>query len=113
MTPEAINLAIAESVGWMFHPSVANTWRTPEQVQTNIRLLRTADGPWSHPTEGRPPNYHGSLDACAEFEATLSDKRPYIAYLVETLKPGEYAVSATASQRSTAYVKLIGKWRDE
>jgi hypothetical protein len=133
MTPREINRAIAESMGWMFHPSIANTWRTPEQVRTNIRLLRTADGPWSHPTEGRPPNYYGDLNACAEFEARITgDSKEYYAeniavavwgsaigntmsYLGASLSylGASQLITATAPQRCEAYLRTIGKWRTE
>ncbi len=66
------------------------------------------------------PNYHSDLNACAQFEATLTDDEHYdyrvILACVVSGKPGAHGlrgfnrqyVSATAPQRCAAFLELKG-----
>ena len=70
------------------------------------------------------PNYHASLDACAQFEATLTSPREQADYAARLQRAisgpgmrayvGEFAIAtATAPQRCEAFLRLHGKWRGE
>jgi len=102
MTPDEINRAIAESVGWepipegCFHPD--------------------------NPVFTHPPNYHGDLNACVEFEAFMrgTDKqyendwyrhRIFVDYQYRLMST--FGASAPASARCEACLRTIGKWRSE
>jgi hypothetical protein len=73
------------------------------------------------------PNYYADLNACAEFEATLTDEQwmPYLHYIYDQVpgfREGSYwyenfetqrqVASATAPQRSIAFLHVHGKWSD-
>jgi hypothetical protein len=122
MTPAEINRAIAESMGW-----------------TNVEIIpphprRLPEGSM---VVGRPPekstdrspivsNYHGDLNACAEFERALlggnakqniHSTNRYTNELCKLLQCLDTALfqfaTATAPQRCEAYLKTIGKWRGQ
>jgi hypothetical protein len=63
------------------------------------------------------PDYHSSLDACVEFEETLSDEQfeqfygPWIGKLAKATRR-RHIMTATAPQRCEAYLRTIGKWVD-
>jgi hypothetical protein len=99
MTPEQQNIAIAEVMGW-----------------TNIAAPPYQD--WQHPTlpsrntpSGRPA-YHSDLNACAEFESTLTGNEwdKYCDHFGGSLRG---CASATAPQRCEAFLRVKGLWRDE
>lgn len=101
MTNEEIRIKLAESLAWRktpFGDSIGDhprTWRTLSDL----------------------PNYPESLDACAEFEATLTWKehlsfRKHLWDIVITLGPEDtwdrQFVSADAKTRCLAYLKTKG-----
>lgn len=53
-------------------------------------------------------DYTNDLNAAAEMEKTLTDKRIYIETLTAIMKPGEWTVCATARQRCIAFLKTKG-----
>lgn len=115
MTPSEINRAIAESVGWEFIPchddgfgrAVGETWLDPDG---DIGLV--------------PPDYHGDLNAIHEVETmllagpqtdTLGVNYWNTLWHVcdDSYKKLSTIGNATAPQRCEAYLKTIGKWRNE
>jgi hypothetical protein len=119
MTPAEINKAIAESRRWMAHPTVRNVWRTPEQCERNKKLIGTVSGPWSTESSG-PPNYYNDLNSIQEAVMLLTPDQ-MIDYCNFRLRAvvGEGCITdykminATAPQRCEAYLRTIGKWRDQ
>jgi len=107
MTHTEINRAIAESLGWK--PTTDSGW---------------CMGPDGEPII-TPPNYHGDLNAIQEAVLTLVDLHAFLRELqivtekftsVDADWDDEwlwYSVNATAPQRCEAYLKTIGKWRDQ
>lgn len=119
MTPNEINEAIARSLGYRLEPR-------PH-----------AGGWWIAPNNNAsmsPPDYYSSLDACAEFESSLSKESKfnhktgsriipeYIEYTNDLMdlfaEDDEFynykrslAVSATSAQRCECYLKLKGLWK--
>ena len=104
MTPAEINQAIAESVGWK----------------------PTTDSGWCMGPDGEPiitlPNYHGDLNACAEFEDALrgTDEeyhndpvhyRRYTEYQYGLMS--RFGASAPAPARCEFYLRITGKWREQ
>jgi len=108
MTPQEINLTIAELCGWTWNHADEWCWEhvdgsTSSSVPVRAKSL---------------PNYHASLDACATFEATLTDVE-HSAYrgelwntaMAETGDLHSRAfVSATAPQRCEAFLRTHNKW---
>lgn len=110
MTPEEINTAIAESLGWtVFHGTLC-------------AVVQDKNGEPEPEPIAPLPDYHASLDACAEFEATLTtpfDMNCYAALVFDQLsevdQTGELdfcMITATAPQRCKAYLKLKGLWKE-
>jgi hypothetical protein len=112
MTPNEINRAIAESMGWVRRPENPPHWGFK----------------WKDP-DGEVwcflPNYHNDLNAIHEAVKTLQDQDAFLRELqfvteeftsVDADGDDEwlwYSVTATAPQRCEAYLKTIGKWRSE
>jgi len=92
MTPEQQNIAIAEVMGWTRHGCY---WLKPGSRNTR-----------------RLPAYHSDLNACAEFEATLTGNEwdKYCDHFGGSLRG---CASATAPQRCEAFLRVKGLWRDE
>jgi len=108
VTPSEINRAIAESVGWK--PTTDSGWCVDPDGQPIIT----------------PPNYHGDLNACAEFEKTITgDSRECYAENIAVAVWGSaigntmsymgasQLITATARSRCEAYLRTRGKWRTE
>jgi hypothetical protein len=119
MTPDEINRAIAESVGWKFIPC------------HDDELGRATGESWLDPdgdTAFDCPNYHGDLNAIQGVVAESFTSNESLDAFAENLAVvifGSYPdallrysdaammVNATAPQRCEAYLKTIGKWRDQ
>lgn len=116
MTPTEINRAIAEIQGWIPTKTTVTFDGGWECEETR----------WAYPGKGsghfNPPNYHGSLDLCAEFEATIkssADICRYVVRLEEIIQgPGFPSpigtiafVRATAPQRCEAFLRMHNKWK--
>lgn len=111
MTTEQQNIAIAEALGWKLHSELDETWCAPHQT----------DCPLVDELVPRP-NYHGSLDACAEFEARLEREQRfrYVVMVGHLVKAGEKhqdgftftIMTAPAAIRCESYLRTIGKWCD-
>lgn len=111
MTPEAQRMAIAEACGWK------------EIISAGIYAWERDGNPRT--MQARPPDYLNDLNAMHEAEKTLTEKQAiwYLQKLSQVrLKQGEGGmiacmldrmVFATAAQRAEAFLRTIGKWRDE
>lgn len=108
MTPEAQKIAIAEaldSVAFERHP-------------IDSELIADGDGGWKE-----LPDYLNDLNACHEFEKTLTheQKAEYLDCLYQfAVRESDgvtdelfLQVHATAAQRAEAFLRTIGKWREE
>ena len=118
MTPDEINRAIAEHLGWMAHPTYKSVWRTPEQARRNKSLIGTVNGPWSTASL-RPPNYAEDLNAIHKALQSLTE--------VELFRYADEVCDLTcdsnhdtdiqtmlmlsAKELAECYVRAIGKWR--
>jgi hypothetical protein len=92
MTPQQINIAIVESVGW--------------------------DARWAH--YGNSPDYYHDLNAIHEVVCGLPTEklRTYAGNVVQAVGTSCGwrlcdAINATAAQRCEAYLRAIGKWEDQ
>ncbi len=124
MTEEQINIAIAESLGYVKKPYEKDSRGRP--CAPRIEWFRNADSEYPMGFSERPNYYHSSLDACAEFEAklTLDQGKAYVGLFDEVCggelslsdmadSPMEYlfwCVRATPLQKCEAYLRVIGKW---
>lgn len=137
MTPTEINRAIAELCGWKLHRETGKLFNDmaysfvcayPRDGTTNF------DGEWISWSDLKPneftsdndiPNYHASLDACAEFERTIRDdySRSCYAETLSTVRIGEElddlnslevfeTATASAPQRCEAFLRLHEKWEE-
>jgi hypothetical protein len=112
MTPQEINIAIAELCGWTCDKD--GYW-THSDTEMRKRLNLPS---------GCPPNYYGCLNACAEMEATLKAEQwmSYLHYIYDQVpgyREGSYwyenfetqrqVASATAPQRCEAFLRVHGK----
>lgn len=125
MTPEQINIAIAESIGW----KRGTAWSDPPEWY----LHGTANGCFS--LDGRAgtkllPDYFADLNRCADFERTLDfagfqgrqDYEKWIRLIVardnglnyDADCAGDFGlITATAIQRCEAYLRVKGLWVEE
>lgn len=114
MTDEQMRIAIAEALGY-----------------THVRIIKDIEGPpdagiGHHPTKPHSvPDYLNDLNACAEFEKTLTDDELWeyskllmdyrqaangfpLAWRSEVLK----LQKATTRQRCIAFLKTLNFWKD-
>jgi len=110
MTPEEQNIAIAEALGWT---NVRMQYSGPD-----VGIVGRLEGQWA----GRPvPAYRSDLNACADFEATLTDHErhemyPHVlqqVYVKDWNTKETNPLYATAPQRCEAFLRTRGIWRDE
>ena len=133
MTPDAQNIAIAESLGKtgiLRHKRPEHMRRDSAESDFVITVESESGG------REELPNYTGSLDACAKFEAALPEEKQsdYAWYLVQICDPFERfsiwkspndlaiwemslsdcftCASAKPAQRCEAYLRTIGKWQE-
>jgi hypothetical protein len=119
MTPDEINRAIAESVGWIVREEWQNCMIRPDGRKIFFNPLSDEDP---------LPNYHGDLNAIHGAVAESFTSNESLDAFAENLAVvifGSYPdallrysdaammVNATAPQRCEAYLKTIGKWRDQ
>lgn len=105
MTPEEINVAIAESLGQEYHKPTAAEIASGSYYQYE-------------------PNYHGDLNAIHKAENNLTYELNYahakhLAEIIglDGLGNWDYCAAftfgnATAPQRCEAFLKTIGKWKE-
>jgi hypothetical protein len=110
MTPNEINIAIAEWCGWKY-----------ERLPKACVWISPADDGWHE----SPPNYHADLNAIAEAEkkldymtGQLGDYHAALGQICRKLNEGkpmsqwQHEYRATAPQRCEALLKTIGKWKE-
>ena len=104
MNPELQRIAIAEACGW-------HDWRGIESPHDRVKAFGDV-----------LPDYLNDLNAMREAEKVLPDYSPMIRYynllcsMCQSDDYGIYAhreIYATAKQRAEAFLKTIGKWKEQ
>lgn len=99
MTNDEIRIKVAEACGWKINPA-KHTAKILDWIHTE-----------SECTGYFPPNYPEDLNACADFEKTISPDQQN-QYIMELGKVccvrGFNIVTATARQRCLAFLKTKG-----
>lgn len=116
MTPEDINRAIQEHLGWKLIPA--------GQLYPDRWIHDDHPGVWLGAEHF--PNYHCDLNAMHEAEKTLTDKgwRLYVIKLARVIAkqpninvrvqvPTNVLIGAKAEERSEAFLRTVGKWNDQ
>jgi hypothetical protein len=117
MTPEKINQAIAELVGWTMiepcktAPGLLQGWINPKPAEC---WYRKEDGSGLGPI----PNYFADLNACREMRQSVSEdeRGHYCSLLDATIRQrqtgaGEWdLLDATAPDHCRTFLRLKGKW---
>jgi hypothetical protein len=112
MNDDEIRIAIAEACGWKW-----------EKCKDSEMLLQV------HPPQGKRkivmfveeaiPDYHNDLNAMHEAEMTLTDEqyRNWCYHLKRIRNDEDMPIckcnSAPARQRAKAFLRTIGKWKEE
>lgn len=133
MTPEKINIAIAEVCGWR---CCKRDIHIAEMVHTRPHHSLVGVEPYSKSDGSQPwhywvmPNYHGDLNAMHEAERTLDGttewngeenhtcaEEAYMGHLSKAVKDGRFAddwqlITATAAQRAEAFLRVLNLWRE-
>ena len=114
MKPEQINTAIAEACGWNGHC---------DKCSQGIVEHFDGDGNYAGSSgcdycQGQPvpiPNYCHDLNAMhdAEKELSYDEIQSYKRKLNRVCGPATHPIFAEASERAEAFLRTIGKWRDE
>ena len=123
MTPEEINRKIAELCGWKFIIGDYVSWdKVIEREGGRVAAWRNPQGVCYEPADRIIPDYYHSLDACAEFERTLTDTRQMEAYvfyikqsfgILDNVYNVEFCLTTlTAPQRCEAFLRMHNKWRE-
>lgn len=132
MTPEEQNIAIAEAYGWIWHHCPTSNI----EIDRFGQLLKLGSRKWTGWLKGKHhsatghwhqtyiPDYIHDLNASHEAEGVLTDNQwhRYVIEMEEIMerdapesKRGNrerFFMNATASQRSEAFLRTIGKWKD-
>jgi hypothetical protein len=110
MNPEAQRIAIAEECGWTdCHKSLASNQEKEPHERCPIGI------PPKSCVHRRLPDYLNDLNACHEFEKTLTPGQfdNYREHLMnDCLQRGSSPWVATAAQRSEAFLRALGKWTE-
>lgn len=123
MTPDEINREIAAILGVKAYDR--HLWEDKDErryfeCQRCKAYIGWGDfskekGVFNDTCRGNDADFHGDLNACAQFEATLPEeqiKRLYVYHLASLMKPGEFTVMAPAPQRCEAFLRVHGKWKE-
>jgi hypothetical protein len=110
MTPEQINIAIAEHCGWT----------GPYQQEWVPDICPTGGDYWcfaATDAEGcrSPlPSYYHDLNTMHEAEKTLTlqEKIEYYRLLIECQVGEQFVFQIPAAQRAEAFLRTVGKWED-
>lgn len=108
MTDNEIRIAIAEVLGIKQAAAVLKDQQERE--------LAAYYQDRAKPT-GKIPDYPKDLNACAEFEASLTDRRTYktflyIIVLEDPKNPDNDTTFATAPQRCEAFLRILNLWKE-
>lgn len=126
MKPDEINIAIAEACGWKVK-FVADRGGSDGEcthlIDPNGDITISHWGEWG--IEGftnNIPNYYGDLNACHEMEkhapiAAYCDALYEVLATAHKIKasavPPSFAIRAESPHRCEAFLRTIGKWREE
>lgn len=109
MKPEQINRAIAEHCGWQHKTHGTDTYWWNDNINDGELLSL--------------PNYHDDLNAMHEAEKTLWSMEPifltaYCELLMKSRYPSAWGdawtyIHATSAQRAEAFLRTVGKWKDQ
>lgn len=111
MSPEAQRIKIAKACGWKFIADYCHGEDQPPDYTTV-----TPDG---RHLCGHYPDYLNDLNACREFEGAIIALGPpaldtYEDFLLAICtRAGNRIFRATAAQRCEAFLKTIGKWKND
>ena len=130
MTPEAMNIATAEHLGWtkieLYKDNAGPSfWCGIPPLQVGVGK----DGEWEAVRAKHSkgiPNYSGDLNAMHEVEKVLSEKElaRYAQFIIgmtrhalglpghESHYPIPFVIRATAAQRAEAFLRTVGKWKE-
>jgi len=129
MTPEQINIAIAEAQGFrergggpfgIYYDKEDDDryWVSPEYIEGFKPPWTDFDGAAYYPL----PDYCNDLNAMHEVEKSITDPRKMLDYFnhlaryndpdAQSLQDSFNIITATAAQRAEAYLRTIGKWKD-
>jgi hypothetical protein len=102
MTPQEINIAIAEHLGW----------KKKRELEPGWRIWTAPNGNLSGPDN--IPNYSGDLNAMHEAEKALTDEEQdrMNDTLWDLMQGRKYLWHAAAIQRAEAFLRTVGKWID-
>jgi hypothetical protein len=104
MTPQEINIAIAEECGWTM---IATNHK--DALMGFAPLIPEMDDCQWLPL----PNYHGDLNAMHEAEMTLlTGDQQQIVWEYSSLLRSGWQWHATCAQRAEAFLKVKGKWKE-
>lgn len=102
MSPQEQNIAIAEACGWKRPFGNTGDWERPDGSMARHLSI---------------PSYHSDLNACAEFEATLTpiQEEFYRLKLSSITHRGgrDRNVFATAPQRCEAFLRTLNLWKEQ
>lgn len=107
MNPIEQQIAIAESFGW--HHIQNDEWGQVRGLPANEILVTNC-------IFTNLPNYLEDLNAMHEVEKALDDHQWEVYwYILARITPGRptSVCHATASQRAEAYLRTIGKWKEQ
>lgn len=114
MTPERIRIKVAEAIGWKRKPEFDYTsHQDPMFREHGERREMWGDDSGRLIPTSMLPNYPFDLNACAEFETSMTpdEFNDYREILYEIC--GAYsAIIATALQRCEAYLRVKGLWEE-
>lgn len=138
MTEQEINIAVAKACGWKWYrrPSTGPWAKKPMRSLYHPDLMKPLELALADMTErecnyvfmvreGMIPNYAHDLNACFEFEETMTDGevQKYFDQLVwvtsKVSNAHRFGVNywsiyhATAPQRCQAFLRVKGLWREE
>lgn len=121
MTPQEINIAIAESLGWKYLKNIITPSRSFNGAQSMGDCWQRPDGDRGY-GDYEPPNYCNDLNAMHEVEKSITDPRKMLDYFnhlaryndpdARSIQDSFNIITATALQRAEAYLRTIGKWND-
>lgn len=127
MTPQQINQAIAEHLGWTdFYTANKAGKRNPHGQHLFGHNPATCEDSTFGGKEFREvPNFYGDLNACHEMEKSLKDTPVYnfwygyfqhLSCVCGNSSNNNIrlyrCITATAPQRCEAFLRTVGKWQD-
>ena len=125
MTPEQQRIAIAEAYGWVAETVMVSVWVCTKydgsgEYQYQSQTLYARDGQYLRLEN--LPRYTTDLNASHEMEKGLTIHE-YAAYEIELCKSVDatgldsdiwhYVLCATAAQRAEAFLRALGKWKQD